>query len=244
MNSLRWDCPFCHRSEPRLQRGMPRTTSPGGSLVALDLRLGLCPPPLPPQPRHATGDIPQMCPSPSSPPHPRRRAALSQPLPAVGGVGSSLENRLGAAPPLGRGGRHLADAPGGRRHRCTYPVPARRRLPARPPLPALTRRLPWTGPRSPGSRPCGTALRTSRTSGEAQSRARARRSPLHPAAWRGGLGGEPQVRFCPGGCQAPAASRLAWRDPAGPSTLGCRSLLEGSGARTVPSWQLGPVRWP
>lgn len=183
----------------------PRTLPPCPSPTPALPRLRLCPPaPPPPQPCHATGDIPQMCPSPSSPPHPRRRAALSQPLPAVGGVGSSLENRLGAAPPLGRGGRHLADAPGGRRHRCTYPVPAQRRLPARPPLPALTRRLPWTGPRSPGSRPCGTDLRTSRTSGEAQSRVGARRSPLHPAAWRRWPGGRATgpflPRWLPGSC--------------------------------------------
>lgn len=52
--------------------------------------------------------MPGRCPSPLSPPSEK---GGPWPLPAVGGVGSSWENRLEAAPPLGRGGRHLARSP-------------------------------------------------------------------------------------------------------------------------------------
>lgn len=165
------------------------------------------------------------------PPHPRRRVAPSRPLPA-GGVGSSWENRLGAAPPLGRRGKHLAGSPGGRRqHRRTYLVPEPSRLlPARPPLPTLAR-LPWTGPPSPGPRPCGAPTRTTcRKSGEAQTWAQAARPP-----GAGGLREEPgaPAKPSPGLLQPRAWLAGLARPPlgAGPSWKGAGawvSLLEGN----------------
>lgn len=170
----------------------------------------------------AAGEIPGMCPSALLPPHPRRRVAPSQPLPAVGGVGSSWENRLGAAPPLGRGGRLQPGSSGGRRHRCTYLVPVPP-APARPPLPSLTG-LPWMGPPSPGSRPCGTRMKTtSRNSGEARPWAPAGRSPPPTHFPNRGSGEEPWAL-----ARGPGTSPCCFkpgRDPAD------SSLLEGNGAQ-------------
>lgn len=189
---------------------MPGTSSPEGSTLKLEWPLRLCPWPL--------GRFLRCVHRLSSPPHPRNRVAPSQPLPAVGGVGSSWENRLGAAPPLGRGGRHLAGSSGGRRHRCTHLVPVPP-APARPPLPSLTG-LPWTGPPSPGSRPCGTRRKTiSRNSGEARAWARA------------GGGGVPH-RLPRGGGLGESRGPLHW----GPQASRC--LRPGRTQRAHPCWKL------
>lgn len=205
---------------------MPGTSSPEGSTLKLEWPLRLCPWPL--------GRFLRCVHRLSSPPHPRNRVAPSQPLPAVGGVGSSWENRLGAAPPLGRGGRHLAGSSGGRRHRCTHLVPVPP-APARPPLPSLTG-LPWTGPPSPGSRPCGTRRKTiSRNSGEARAWARARGGCPPPPAQRRWSGGEPWASAL----GAPSLPLPETRqDPAG------SSLLEVGGDRAVLSYLLGCLRCP
>lgn len=183
----------CKRDSGAGGGGMPGTSSPEGSTLKLEWPPRLCPWPL--------GRFLRCVHRLSSPPHPRNRVAPSQPLPAVGGVGSSWENRLGAAPPLGRGGRHLAGSSGGRRHRCTHLVPVPP-APARPPLPSLTG-LPWTGPPSPGSRPCGTRRKTSWNSGEAGAWATAGGIP--PTACPEEVAWGRAVGLCTGGPQPPPA---------------------------------------
>lgn len=180
MTSLGWHRLLCQMGRLGLQVGMDMARPRPGRVQS---RIGA----EPLGSDHLARKMPRTCPSPLLPTLGEGWLPLGL-SPLLGGVGSSWENRLGAAPPLGRRGKHLAGSPGGRRqHRRTYLVPEPSRLlPARPPLPTLAR-LPWTGPPSPGPRPCGAPTRTTcRKSGEAHTWAQAVRPP-----GAGGLREEP-----------------------------------------------------
>lgn len=164
---------------------------------------------------------------PSSPP-----SEMGGSLPAaphVGGVGSSWENRLGAAPPLGRGGRHLAGSPGWQTPLPLTPDPRARTVcslhalpsPALPACHGRARRAPDPGPVGHRRK---RHLRNQVSYAPDPSRCpegRARGLPAEPA-------------------RPPAASGRSTGWSAASSALGHRSPPEGSwGTWAVLSHQLG-----